>query len=236
MSLISRVICIILYLTFLSLCLSQDKINETVIHSIEIKIEKELHHHYDVRILDVNNSLNNPSISGGRIKDPYKNLKDCFIFLAASLPDSNLNKPKGFVGIYKIDTILWRSASLIENLSTLGGFVTALDDFNKDGKVEIVVSENELPNAITANYLWIFTWDGKMGECITELDEDGESRLAFMGRYHFKDVDGDGIYEIQGKWYKNNNFDNISPVTYCWNGKWYGNWGKSSKYLLKGKN
>jgi hypothetical protein len=48
-------------------------------------------------------------------------------------------------------------------------------------------------------------------------------------------VDGDGIYEIQGFWYKNENTDKKVRVTYSWNGAIYGNWGKSSKYFQKGK-
>ncbi len=227
--------CLFLGLLLFTTCLSQEEVNETVIDSIKIKIERELRHHYEVRILDVNKSLDHPSLSNGMIKDPYKNLKDCFIFIAAALPDSNLNKPKGFIGIYKRDTILWRSSPLTKDLTTIGGYVTTVDELNKDGKVEIVISQDELPGAATTNYLWIATWDGNAGKSITELDERRESKLAFIGKYKFVDLDGDGIYEIQGEWYKDNNFDKTIRVTYSWNGSLYGNWGKTSKYLLKGK-
>jgi hypothetical protein len=225
---------LIMSLWQVTLCVSQNKINKNVVHSIESTLEKELQHHYYVRILDVDKSVNNPSISEGKIKDPHKSLMGCYIFIAEALPDSNLDKSKGFIGVWKADSILWQSTPLTEELSTLGGYVTAVDELNKDGKDEIVISQNELPDAATANYLWIFTWDGNVGKQITELDEREESRLAFIGKYKFVDLDGDSIYEIKGEWYIDDNFDKTSPVIYSWNGSLYGKWGKTSKYLLKG--
>jgi hypothetical protein len=236
MSFIMKIIlCLVLNFALVATCSSQEKNNKIVVKSIETQLEKEMNHHYEIRILDINKSINNPSVSDGRISNPYKNLTNCFIFIAAAFPDSNLYKPKGFIGIYKKDTILWQSGPLTKDLTTLGGYVTLVDELNKDGKVEIVVSQDELPGGATSNYLWIFNWDGRKGYLITELDKRGESKLAFMGEYTFKDIDGDGIYEIQGEWYKDNNFDKTSRVTYSWNGSLYGKWGKSSKYLLKGK-
>jgi hypothetical protein len=216
-------------------CTGQDQINRVVVQEIEAKLEKDLRHHYNVRALNVNTSINNPSVSGGRIRDPHKTLVDCFIFIAESLPDTNLEKPKGFIGVWKRDSVIWRSDPLSSDLSTLGGFVTAVDDLNKDGNDEIVISQNELPGAASSNYLWVFAWDGRMGRLVTDCDDRGESVLAFVGEYEFVDVDNDGVYEIKGSWYVDEEFNKTRAVVYGWNGSLYGKWGKTSKYLLKGK-
>jgi hypothetical protein len=214
-----------------TLASSQDSSKEAAILSIETKLLSTRHINYHAAAFDVAKLLGNRSSSGNRFYDPYGTLTSAYIFIAEALPDSNLNKPKGLIGVFRADSILWCSDPLTENLSTLGGLVAALGELNKDGKTEIVISQNELPGASTSNYLWIFTWDGKAGKLVTELDEHGESKVAVIGKYSIIDVDGDGIFEIRGEWYKDENFDKTLRVTYSWNGRLFGNWGKTSKYL-----
>jgi hypothetical protein len=208
---------------FFQCCFSCPVFGQTefsVENKIETRLLSKLHHNYDVRIF---NSL----------YDPYKTLAKCTIFIAASLPDSNLDKPKGFIGIYTKDSIIWQSEPLTKDLTTLGGIVASVDDYIKDGKVEIVISQDELPGGNTSNYLWIFSWDGNQGKLISQRDERGESVLCFIGNYTFIDLDGDGISEIQGEWYTDDNFDKTQMVTYSWNGSSYGHWGKNSKWFTK---
>jgi hypothetical protein len=178
--------------------------------------------------------VNNPAVAEGRIKNPYGTLNGCFIFLASASRDSNFFKPKGFIGIYKADSIIWRSDLLTEDFSNLSGDVSAVDELNNDGKVEIVISQYSQRDG-TWEYLWIFNWDGTNGQLVTKLDNEGESTITCIGDFQLKDLDKDGIYEIQCEWCKNSNFDKTYSVTYSWNGSLYGKWGKSSKYLLKRK-
>lgn len=210
-------------------CSSQDKNNKIIVKSVETQLEAMLHHKYYIHILDIDKSVNNPAVAEGRIKNPCGTLNGCLIFLASASRDSNFFKPKGFIGISKADSILWRSDLLTENFSSLSGDVSAVDELNNDGKVEIVISQYSQPDG-TWEYLWIFNWDGKMGKLIIKLDDESESTIKCMSNYLLKDVDGDGIYEILGQ-----DPDSDRTLMYSWNGHLYGDWGKSSKYLLKGK-
>jgi hypothetical protein len=224
-----NILCLVLNFALVAACSSQEKYYKIVVKSIETQLETMLHFKYYVHVFDIDKSVNNPVVAAGKIKNPYGTLSGCFIFLAEAMPDANLNKQKGFIGIYKADSILWRSDLLTEDFSSLSGEVSSIDELNKDGKVEIVVSQYLEPHG-TSEQLWIFNWDGTNGKLITQLDDDGASTIVCMVRYILKDVDRDGIYEIQGK-----DPDSKKTLTYSWNGSLYGKWGKSSKYLLKGK-
>jgi hypothetical protein len=112
--------------------------------------------------------------------------------------------------------------------------VEETDELNGDGKVEIVIRQFHEPPG--TGQLWIFNWDGTTGKLITQLDKYGESTIMYSNEeYGLIDLDGDGIYEIQGVWYKTNDSDTKTEVTYSWNGSIFGKWGKSSKYFSSPK-
>jgi hypothetical protein len=224
-------ICINLTIVMTSYC--QNDVDTVVTKSIESKMEEIYHSKYSVFALCVNKTKNNISITEGEIKNPYHTLDSCFLFLAEALPDANLHKSKGLIGIYKSGSVIWRLDSLTRNFSSLSADVSAIDELNKDGKVEIVISQYSRRDG-TWEYLWIFNWDGANGQLVTKLDCKGESTITCIGDFQLKDLDKDGISEIQCEWCKNNNFDNTYSVIYSWNGSLYGKWGKTSKYLLKG--
>ncbi len=210
-------------------CTSQYVEDATIINCMEKKIERILHHKYEVLIFDVNKSLSHTTPINGIFIDPYGTLSNSYIFLTDAIRDSNFVKPKGFIGICRADSIIWTSDLLTENFSSLSADISNICELNRDGRVEIVISQYSQSDG-TWEYLWIFSWDGKNGKLITKLDDEGESTMKCRGNYLLNDIDGDGIYEIQGK-----DPDSKKNVTFSWNGHLYGKWGKTSKYFLKGK-
>jgi hypothetical protein len=215
-------------------CYCQDCNDASIIDSITLQVKVLTGHDYHIAGIDVDYANHTPSLKN-KIKDPYHTLKGCFIFIAEAVEDTIPIQPKGFIGIYKksANNILWNSNLLSTNFTsefssgTAGG-VEVTDELNQDGKVEIIIWQ-QWDNG---GQYWIFNWNGKNGNLITQLDHSGESVILFGGDgYELIDIDGDGIYEIQGLTL--NSID--KTVIYSWNGKLYGNWGKSSKYLLKGK-
>ncbi len=213
---------------------AQEKRYVRITDSIAAKVARLTGYQYDISGIDVDKSKTDPE---SKIRDPYHTLAGCFIFLAADETDDILTRPKGFIGIYRIETdsIVWRSVPLSEHfLCGVMGQVEETRDLLGDGKVEIIVSQLENPPAI--QQYWIFSWDGLSGQLITQLDQLGESTIKFWGGdYDVRDIDHDGIFEIQGLWYKNETSDAVSRVTYSWNGTLYGKWGKSSRSLMKGR-
>ena len=189
---------------------------------------------YDISGTEIDKALNDPE---EKVKDPYHTLAGCFVFLAADATDDILTRPKGFIGIYRIktDSILWQSDLLVDDFSSGAlGRLAETAELNNDGKVEIIIAQGKEPSS--TEQLWIFSWDGKSGKLITQLDNYGESTIMEYGEYYeLKDVDGDGIYEIIGKWFKNDQATTKTQVTYSWNGTMYGKWGKSSKYFSSSK-
>jgi hypothetical protein len=217
-------------------CYCQKDDYDSIVNSIENKVKIIFNHNYFISGIDIDKSINNSAVTHGKIKDPYHTLTGCFLFLAEGETDADLNKPKGFIGLYrcKTDSIIWRSVLLSNNFSSGAlGSVEETNELNGDGKVEIIIRQFEEPPG--TGQLWIFNWDGTNGKLITQLDSYGESVLMYSNEdYSLIDLDGDGIYEIQGEWYSNSNSETKSTVTYSWNGALYGEWGKSSKYLIKG--
>jgi hypothetical protein len=204
----------------------------TIVRSIANKVENKLNHKYYISGIEIDKSINNPTEARRKIRDPYHTLAGCFLFLAKGQEIDN----RGFIGLYrsKTDSIIWQSVLLSDDFSRPQGRVEETTELNKDGKVEIIIAQGKEP--VMTEQLWIFSWDGTEGKLITQLDEYGESMIMEFGEYYeLKDVDGDGIYEILGEWYKDNNSENKTTITYSWNGSVYGKWGKSSKYLLRKK-
>jgi hypothetical protein len=235
-------LCLILASVFL--CFSQEDDYKKITDSIIAKLKRITGHAYYISGTDIDRQIKEDleialvdTFFEEKIKDPYHTLAGCFIFLASDAENSDSEWP-GFIGIYKIelDTILWLSVKLPNHFSSGAlGSVDGTGELNRDGKVEIIIGQL-MGNLGISHQLWIFSWDGKNGKLITQLDSYGESEIMYWGdKYNIKDVDGDGIYEIQGKWEKGDGSDTKITVTYAWNGSLYGKWGKSSKYLLEGK-
>ncbi len=204
---------------------------DTIVNSIASKVEKLTGKKYDISGIDIDKAINNPDEDSGKIRDTYHTLAGYFLFLAEGETDAELNKPKGFIGLYsfKTDSIVWHSVFLSDDFSSGAmGRVEETNELNGDGKVEMIIGQAK---GVTGNVeqLWIFSWDGTNGKLITQIDKYGQSTIIVLGEsYKLIDNDGDGIYEIQGK-----DPDSGKIITYSWNGYLYGKWGKSSKYLLE---
>jgi hypothetical protein len=214
---------------------AQEDRYDTITDSIAKKVKLLTNYAYDNSGIEIDKSVNNQSVSHGKIKDPYGTLAGCFIFLAEDTDDPLSTRPKGFIGIYRVksDSIIWRSALLSNEFADgVSGSVDATDELNRDGKVEIVIGQTKG----TGGQLWIFSWDGTEGKLITQLDNDGDSNIMYWGDdYDLKDVNGNGIYEIQGEWYKGDGSDAKVKVRYTWNGSLFGNWGKASQVFPSSK-
>ncbi len=205
-----------------------------MLDSISAKLQKALGHSYWVSGVDIDQCLNKPTRSCGKIKDPYQTLSGYILYLAEGKTDPALDKPAGVVGLYspKRDAIIWRSDSLTSEFSS-GPMSSIVEsgELNGDGKVEFVIAEAGGATAATT-ILWVFNWDGETGRLITQRDEFGNSNIVVSGdSFEIVDLDGDGISEIQGK-----DPDALNKtLTYSWNGSQYGSWGKTSKYLVRAK-
>lgn len=220
------------------ICNCQENRYDTIVKSISGKLEKIRGNKYYVSGIEIDEAIKHPEETEGKIKDPYHTLAGCFLFIAEGQPNPDINKKKGFIGLYreKTDSIIWQSVLLTKNFSSGAlGSVDATEELNRDGRVEIIVGQ-ATGNLGVNHQLWIFNWDGKDGKLITQLDSLGRSEIMYWGdEYEIKDVDGDGIYEILGEWYENNNSQKRTTVVYSWDGSLYGKWGRSSKHLLEEK-
>lgn len=215
---------------------SQENSRNVIIGSIALKLERELGNKYEVWGIEFDKSVRDTIRTHRVFQDRYHTLEGCFIFVAGGEADSNGHRAKGLVGIYRVrsDSILWRSVPLCSDFASgVLGFVSQVREMNRDGETELIIEQGKPP--IETRQLWIFSWNGKMGKLITQLDEGGESTIYCYGDYELKDFDGDGILEIRGQWYKSKNSARRTLVTYSWNGSLYGKWEETSKYLLKGK-
>jgi hypothetical protein len=216
-------------------CYSQDTKYDTIVQSITAKVKTITGNDYYITGLDIDKSLNDPETEDGKIKNPYHTLLHCFLFIAGGVPDSNYNKPKGFIGIYKIgpDSIVWRSELITDDFGGTSR-IAETDEINADRRVEIIIAQ---ASGALAQYeqIWIFNWNGKTGKLISQQDKDGTSTIFTTSdpSYSLVDKDGDDIYEIIGN--DIDAQDNTIEVTYSWNGFLYGKWGKPSGYFKKKK-
>jgi hypothetical protein len=235
-----NILVLCLSLATVIICFSQENDYKKITGSITAKVKRITGYTYNISGSDVNRQIIEDSLKAlkdpyfkQRIRDPYHTLSGCFIFLAADYADTYFTRPKGFVGIYniKLDSIIWNSAPLSDDFSSGAlGLVDATGELNRDGKVEIIIGQ-AIGALANTHQLWIFNWDGKDGKLITQLDTYGESSVLYWGDdYDLDDIDNDGIYEIRGMDSEYN-----KTLMYSWNGHLYGDWGKLSKYLLKGK-
>ncbi len=174
-------------------------------------------------IVDIDSSIGNPGISGGNIFDPYETLKNCFLFIVRS------NGENGYyeIGVFKNYQIIWMSGQLpgsdhyADYLQGDQEFL-AVNDINKTGKVDFVVSFSGEGAPPQNDNIWIYSWDGANGECINQREDDGSTGLVSECSFDIKDIDGDGIDEIlacseQGS----------MDIAYSWNGSSYGQWSDS---------
>jgi len=199
--------------------------------SITRKLKVLTNYLYDVSVSNVDEEMKSAEKN---IRDPYHTLAGRFIFMASTQNIDTINM-SGLTGIYEpnTDSILWVSPPLADFSSGMGRLIETRE-LNNDGQIEIIFGQGK--NPVMTEQLWIFSWNGKSGKLITQVDNYGLSTLMELGeRYDTKDVDGDGVYEIIGYWYKDENAQTMSNVVYSWNGTLYGNWGHPSSYFRKTK-
>ena len=80
--------------------------------------------------------------------------------------------------------------------------------------------------------LWIYRWDGVSGIRINALDDRGFTTMNEYGGLEFADVEGDGIWEIQGVSSAGESPEGRAlwnVVTYSWNGELYNNWSGAAQ-------
>jgi hypothetical protein len=150
-------------------------------------------------LIDVDSSNGLPEIADGQITDPYGTLKRCFLYMATTQGEQGTTQ-KHSIGVYKDNQIIWNSGLLAgsENYGyiTDEGFL-ATKDLTHTGKVAIVVYFSDGTNPPSDYYCWIFSWDGRRGTCINKCDADGETSITSSGAFLVRDIDGDGLDEIQ---------------------------------------
>ncbi len=202
---------------------------------IQSLVVKQFGVNYEISdIVNVDSALGNRSVADGAINDPYQTLSSCYIFIAQrqSLDDTTVSN--GVIGIIKNGNIIWNSGTVINCNASVGSSISVTRDLNQDGKVEIITSWFEGAKG-DIERLWIFTWDGKNGSMINALNQNNESELISTSPgYKFVDIDGDGILEITGLWFENENDEEMKKIIYSWNGMQYGKWINAPQPLPSG--
>jgi hypothetical protein len=179
--------------------------------------------YYSIRAVNVDSLLKAPKPNSNPYRDSYRTLSGCWVFVAEGLFDGNLF-PKGFIGVFRDGNILRRSEGLTEFFSSeTASIISAMDDLNNDGIIDIIVVE---AHGTKEGYklLWIFSWNGKQGKILSARNEYGESTLELYAGFYLSDDDKDGVKEIRGEWYENDDSDVLQKVTYTWDGNLYGKW------------
>ncbi|HSD63148.1 MAG TPA: hypothetical protein VLB50_05090 [Ignavibacteriaceae bacterium] len=223
-------------------------VTETLFEAINQEVKSDINEDLFVSsVLNVDSSLGfrlglrYPEI--GIIEDSNNLLTGSYIFLASRVDYSNSDSIGGIIGIYKNNQIIWYSDNLIkENLALIGDYVWSVKDINGDGNVDIMTtwtsrnSYNIWSDGSTSKlmYLWIISWDGTEGEVLNSIDSDGNSdiQISSRGIFRLADIEGDGIWEIQGQAFPENSEDSLQVNeengfvlrTYSWNGSFYGKW------------
>jgi hypothetical protein len=179
-------------------------------------------------VVDVDKSIGlvGGKVVEGEISDPYETLKGSLLFTAYNPSVQGPDTADWIVGVSKNGSIIWRSNNLgnIRSAEIYGAL-----DLNLDGKVDIIVEEEERTLLYSASYLQIFSWDGANGTDITseEIDPQTENSQIFGGyhSYDISDLDGDGIMEIRS--YPGPREDTINVHSWGWNGQKYGHWSNT---------
>ncbi len=194
--------------------------NNLIAEKINRELETIFNIKYEVvNIFDVNSEIG-IDLKNERgyypINDPYHTLSDCYIFYANS---KSINQGD-VVGIYKNSIIIWVSKPYFYGERTeLVGTI----DMNLDGNVEIILALKIWGAAKSFDDIFIFSWDGKIGNCINDRDSDDNLIPIGMSSRTFTmdDLNGDGILEIRSNEKKD------GSLTWSWNGKNYGQWDTS---------
>ena len=172
--------------------------------------------------------------SKGGFEDPYNTLEHCFVFTYyRDLIRADEKYPKLSVGIFRGGKIIARLDTVIETIYSTSGRIKTTTDLNKDGEVDIVITRTLGVSPPPWEEYWIFSWNGKRLRLISELNEErnGSALRSPWNYVKFIDADDDGIYELTTSFGDEKGIKRYH--TYSWNGKLYGEWGKSSKELLK---
>ena len=170
-------------------------------------------------IINVDKEKNEYRENNLEIKDPYGTLKNCYIFTAT------VNE-RGILGIYKNGNLLWDSGPMAYYGKDQK--ILMSKDLNNDGKVEILAGWYVGMRNPIAN-IWIISWDGNVGEIINRvyttenwLPTNQESEIySYDYLLDIIDIEGDGVYEINGTDVPNTDLNKI----YSWNGSKYGDFG-----------
>lgn len=192
------------FITFLSYSQTRKQRVRIARAQIEILLSKYKNGSYKEvgEVIDVDSSLGKKGVAEGKISDPYGTLKGCYLFMTTTKGEQWGRDRKHLIGIFKDSLIIWMSEQLpgsqdygVTPIADEGFLATK--DLNRRGKVDIVVYFSDGTNPPSAYFLWIFSWDGKIGKCINKCDKNGETIIASTGAFDVLDVDGDGIDELR---------------------------------------
>jgi len=223
-------------------------VTEQLFNNIDQKVKTEINEDlYLSFVINVDSSLGFnlglrwPEV--GTIEDPNDLLAGSFVFLANRDEFTNSDNVGGIIGVYNNNQIIWYSDNVInEDLELFANYIWSIKDLNGDGKVDIMstwTSRNSYDiwsdgSRSPLMYLWIISWDGTDGEVLNYVDSTGNSGIQISSRGIFKlaDIQGDGIWEIQGYAFPANSEDSLQVNeengfvlrTYSWNGNLYGKW------------
>ena len=191
-------------------------------------------HEVDYSILD--SLISHSSAENENIRDPYNTLKGCVLF--STYKNDGQNEPDAFiVGMMRNGKIIWDNAPGTH--ADLGGEISYAQDINKDGEVDLVISESDRQLSLMSRsgpplyYLYVLSWNGERGKFINKFRKDGKSAIIAGDFFELVDKRGNGIKEIEASFpqieyldlseYKT---DDSSHIIYTWNGKQYGVWPK----------
>jgi hypothetical protein len=150
-------------------------------------------------------------------EDPYQTLQGCTIFTVLGGPRADGTSPRGAIGVYRGQQLVWLSDTLVEIDEINDATIRATKDLNNDGMVDIVTAWIYGMRSPIERY-WIFSWTGGEGILINALDSTGSSVIkAQEGNLRIVDVNGDGWWELQGRIPDFRN-ETDSLMTYGWNG------------------
>jgi hypothetical protein len=165
-------------------------------------------------------------------ENPYGTLTHCYVFTYSRIDPRTDAEGKQSVGIFKKGSIIAILDTSIESFASSNGWIQKISDLNKDGEVDIVITRTLGVSPPPWQCSWIISWNGVRLRVINAIDEERESPLVAPWDYmSFVDLDGDGIYELKTDFDDENGVNRVH--IYSWDGKLYGEWGQSSKALLK---
>ncbi|MGD1047067.1 MAG: hypothetical protein ABR936_17320 [Bacteroidota bacterium] len=185
-------------------------------------------------VIYVDSTLKPISPEGG-IEDPYHTLIHYFVFTYSRVkPIPNIVSESNLsVGIFRDGKVIAKLDTAIETFASTSGRIEAIRDLNNDGKVDIVISRILGVHGPFNESFWIVSWDGFHLRLINAKNKT-QWRSVIIAPYNclkYVDIDSDGVYELTTSFENEKGIE--KKVIYSWNGKLYGDWGKSSKALLK---